>query len=262
MTELTTTKSRREATGRLLTENGPLPFVLLGAAAGGWWLTARMTHAMVEGHSSAMSMGSTSLSFVAFLGGWVAMMGAMMFPAIVPVVLIFRRAAGRGQVAPTPYFVAGYLLVWATGGVPAYVAWRALRGPISTGAPLAGQLAGAIFLVAAAYQVSPLKAACLRHCRTPMSFFLQQRRDLRRPCGAARAGVAHGLACFGCCWALMAILVALGTMQLTWMVLLAALIFVEKVLRHGAHVARFVATAFAVLGLALLLHPALVGRLT
>lgn len=145
MTELATTKSRREATGRLLADNGPLPFVLLGAAAGGWWLTARMTHAMVAGHSTTMSMGSTSLSFIAFLGGWVAMMGAMMFPAIVPVVLIFRRAAGRGQVAPTPYFIAGYLMVWSTAGVPAYVAWRALRGPLSAGAPLAGRIAGAIF---------------------------------------------------------------------------------------------------------------------
>jgi predicted metal-binding membrane protein len=115
--------------------------------------------------------------------------------------------------------------------------------------------------VAAAYQISPLKVVCLRHCRTPMSFFMRQRHNLQRPLGATLAGATHGLVCFACCWALMLILVALGTMQLTWMIILAALIYVEKVSRRGELVARWTAVAFGGLGLSLLLNPALLSRL-
>ena len=250
------------ATWRVAPDSRVVPAVLVGLAAGGWWWSARMAHQMSSGMAMGSTMGRTSLSFVAFVGGWVAMMGAMMFPAIVPVVSIFRRAAERGQVAPTPIFVTGYLLVWSAIGVPAYFIWRALDGPIGDGAPWAGRLAGVVFLAAAAYQVSPLKSVCLRHCRSPMSFFLRQRHNLRRPIGAATAGMSHGLICLGCCWALMAVLIAVGTMQLAWMVALAALIFVEKVTPIGEQVAKVAALAFAVFGVLLLLHPAALSRLT
>jgi predicted metal-binding membrane protein len=221
-----------------------------------------MAHQMFMNISPGMSMGGSSLSFLAFVGGWMAMMCAMMFPAIIPVVVLFRGAAVRGQTAPTPYFVAGYLFVWSAVGVPAYFAWRALQGPIGNDAPWAARIAGTVFLVAAAYQVSPLKLVCLRHCRTPMSFFLRQRHDLRRPLGAAFAGATHGLTCFACCWALMSVLVALGTMQLTWMIILASLIYLEKVSRNGELVARITTVAFGGLGASLLLYPALLSRLT
>jgi predicted metal-binding membrane protein len=217
---------------------------------------------MVMNDSDATSMGGSSLSFFAFVGGWVAMMCAMMFPAIVPVVLLFRGAAIRRQTAPTPYFISGYLLVWSAVGVPAYFAWRALQGPIAMDATWTARFAGAVFLVAAAYQISPLKLICLRHCRSPMSFFIRQRHDLRRPLGATFAGATHGMMCFGCCWALMAILVALGTMQLAWMIILAVVIYLEKVSANGELVTRLTVAIFAVLGVGLLLHPALLSRLT
>ena len=238
-----------EADWRVAPESRLVPGVLVGLAACGWWWSARMADEMAPGMGMGASMGRASMSLVAFVGGWVAMMGAMMFPAIVPVVLIFRRAAVRGQVAPMPVFVAGYLFVWSAIGVPAYFVWRALQSPIGDATPWAGRLAGAVFLAAAAYQVSPLKSVCLRHCRSPMSFFLRQRKNLRRPLSAATAGATHGLVCLGCCWALVAILVALGTMQLAWMVALAALIFIEKVTPIGERVAGLAAVAFSVLGL-------------
>jgi predicted metal-binding membrane protein len=262
MAWLTSTKLQLTPRVKLLANNGPAPLLLLAAAALGWWFSVRMSHQMVMNHTPSMSMGSSSLSFLAFVGGWIAMMCAMMFPAIVPAVLLFRGAAIRGQTAPTPYFVLGYLFVWSAVGVPAYFAWRALQGPIGNDAPWAARFAGTVFLAAAAYQVSPLKLVCLRHCRTPMSFFMRQRRNLKRPLGATLAGATHGLTCFGCCWALMLILVALGTMQLTWMIILAALIYVEKVSRSGELVARWSAVAFGGLGASLLLYPALLNRLT
>jgi len=251
-----------EASWRVAPDSLLLPGVLVGLAAGGWWWSARMANEMAPGMVMGSSMGRASMSFVAFVGGWVAMMGAMMFPAIVPVVNIFRRAAVRGQAAPTSVFVAGYLAVWSAVGIPAYFAWRSLQGPVGDAAPWAGRMAGAVFLIAAAYQVSPLKSVCLKHCRSPMSFFLRQRHNLRRPLGAARAGAAHGVVCLGCCWALMAILVAVGTMQLAWMVALAALIFVEKVTPIGEYVATLAAVAFSVFGVVLVIYPASLSRLT
>jgi len=242
---------------------GPLtPAILIALAALGWWWSARMAAQMSTGHSVATGMTPMSISFVAFVAGWVAMMGAMMFPAILPVVLTFRRASQQGRVAPTAVFVAGYLLVWSAVGVPSFFAWHWLRGPIAADAPWAARLAGGVFVVAAAYQLSPLKSACLRHCRTPMSFFIRQRHDLRRASGAALAGTTHGLLCLGCCWALMAILVAVGTMNIVWMVALAAMIFVEKVTPRGELIARLVSVLLVVLGLSLVIHPALLGRLT
>jgi len=202
------------------------------------------------------------MSLVAFVGAWVAMMGAMMFPAIVPVINIYRRAAGLGRAAPTPIFVAGYLFIWSAIGVPAYFAWRATQDSVSRATPWAGRLTGIVFLVAAVYQVTPLKSVCLQHCRSPMSFFLHQRRNLQRPIGAVTAGATHGLLCLGCCWALMAILVALGTMQLAWMLILAAVIFIEKVTPMGERFARLAAVAFVFLGFILVIHPASLSRLT
>jgi predicted metal-binding membrane protein len=239
-----------------------LPGSLLGLAALGWWWSDRMAHEMVPGMAMGSSMGPASLSLAAFVGAWVAMMGAMMFPAILPVVNIYHRAAGLGRAAPTPIFVAGYLFVWSAVGVPAYFAWRATQDSIDHATPWAGRVAGAVFLVAAIYQLSPLKSVCLRHCRSPMSFFLRQRSNLRRPIGAVTAGTTHGLLCLGCCWALMAILIALGTMQLAWMIILAALIFIEKVTPMGERFTRVAAAAFVVLGVILVIHPASLSRLT
>jgi predicted metal-binding membrane protein len=239
-----------------------VPTVLLGLAALGWWWSARMTHEMVSGMAMGSSMGSASISFVAFVGARVAMMAAMMFPAILPVINIYRRAAGLGRAAPTPLFVAGYLFVWSVIALPAYFAWRATQDSVSHAEPWAGRLAGIAFLAAAAYQVSPLKAVCLKHCRSPMSFFLRQRSNLRRPIGAVTAGANHGLLCLGCCWAFMAILIVLGTMQLAWMIILAALIFVEKVTPIGERFAHVAAAPFVALGVILIIHPVFLSRLT
>src|ERR1700719_1147742 len=77
---------------------GPLaPAVLITLAALGWWWSARMAGQMSSGHAMGMGMTPMSISFIAFVAGWVAMMGAMMFPAILPVVLTFRRASLQGR---------------------------------------------------------------------------------------------------------------------------------------------------------------------
>lgn len=236
-----------------------LATALLALAALGWWWSAVTAHDMGD---SMMMQGSAVMSLAAFLVAWVAMMTAMMLPAVLPVVRLYTRAAARQTVVPVPLFLAGYVAIWSAMGLPAFFIWRRLSGPLSDASPTAGRIAGVVLVAAAAYQLSPLKAACLRHCRSPLSFFMQHGKNLHRASGAVVAGARHGLYCLGCCWMLMATLVAFGTMQLAWMAVLATLILVEKVTPIGERVASVAGVAFLVLGVVLLFHPTTVGHLT
>ena len=123
-------------------------------------------------------------------------------------------------------------------------------------------MAAAALAGAALWQLTPLKSACLRHCRSPMGFFLQSSARLRDRTGAARAGGTHGLFCLGCCWALFAVLVAMGTMNLAWMAALAALVFLEKHAPRGELVAVAGGVAFAVLAGVLLVEPSIITHIT
>jgi predicted metal-binding membrane protein len=204
---------------------------------------------------------SEMLSFSGFIIAWLVMMAAMMLPAIWPVLKLYALAAAHGRVAPLPFFVVAYLAVWTLPALPAYAIWRALEMPIAAGAPWAGRLAGGVLVAAALWQLTPLKAICLRHCRSPLSFFMQYGQGAARRWGAFRMGAAHGLFCLGCCWALMAVLVALGTMNLAVMIALSALIFAEKNLPGSEHIAVGGAVVFALAGLALLFDPGLLTSL-
>ena len=236
-----------------------MPLGLLVLAAVGWWWSIRMADEM-SGMSSMGGMGAMSLG--AFLVGWAAMMAAMMFPAVLPVAKLYGQAASAGRAAPVAFFAAGYLAVWSLTGLPAYLAWRALDTPLAEGQHWAARLAGVVLLVAAAWQVTPLKSICLRHCRSPMGFFLRFGGKIRRPAGAFGMGVSHSGFCVGCCWALFAVLVAVGTMNIAWMIALTVLIVLERNAPGGERIALAGAAALAVVGVALLLDPALFPRIT
>ncbi len=252
-----------------------LPAALLVLAGVGWWWSAvsagdmsgagmSMDHSSgmpIEDHPGMPMEPQVAISFVAFIVAWVAMMTAMMFPAVVPVVRLYSRAAANGQAAPTAVFVAGYIVLWSLVGIPAYFAWRRLEEPLMQGSPAVGRVAGAVAVAAGLYQLTPLKSVCLRHCRSPLSFFMRHGKHLDRPTGAFVAGGRHGLFCVGCCWMLMAVLIAFGTMQLVWMLVFAALIFLEKAAPFGEQLARVTGTALLGLGVALLVHPEFVTRL-
>lgn len=134
--------------------------------------------------------------------------------------------------------------------------------PIASAQPWAGRLAGAVLVAAAVWQLTPLKSACLSHYRSPISFFLRFGALVTRPLGALRMGGTHGLFCLGCCWALMAVLVAVGTMNLAWMAGLALLILLEKNARSGERIAQVAAVAFAVAGVTLIIDPQTLTTLT
>lgn len=174
-----------------------------------------------------------------FLAVWTVMMAAMMLPAAGPMIFMFATAQAKRerQVAiPTWIFVAGYILVWAAAGLLVYVLVQfgselatSLDPPQrSRWAPLA---LGATLGAAGLYQFTSLKHICLSHCRSPLAFVAQYWRDGR--VGALEMGLRHGVYCFGCCWALFAVLVAAGVMSIAWMLLLTLVLFVEKLLPRG-----------------------------
>jgi len=226
------------------------------------------TDARMRGMDAGPGTDLGTLGF--FLVTWVVMMSAMMFPSISPMVLMYARMAsgqrerGKGdQAGATAFFVGGYLIAWAAAGLAGYTIYELVRslsiGAFSwdRGGPY---LAGAVLIGAAAYQLTPLKDACLRKCRNPLMFLLGSWRPRRT--GALRMGAEHGAWCVGCCWALMAALFALGVMSLGWMALIAALIAAEKLLPRQAHASAAVAVLLAVLGLGVALAPASVPGLT
>jgi predicted metal-binding membrane protein len=205
-----------------------------------------------------------------WVGAWVVMMAAMMFPSIAPMVVMYvriqrgKRAKGRDRpFGGTAVFAGSYLLVWSLAGLAAYAIVR-LGHALSPGFLAWDQAgpyaAGAVILAAALYQLSPLKDVCLSKCRSPFAFLLTAWRPGRM--GSLRMGIQHGGWCVGCCWALMAALIALGVMSVGWMVFIAALIAAEKLLPWKAVANRSIAVLLACLGLAVAFAPEHVPGLT
>src|SRR5437899_2463491 len=173
-----------------------------------------------------------------YVVSWVVMMSAMMFPSIAPMVLTFNfvqdRRHAHGAIARTvssSVFVAGYLITWLAFGLLAYALFVGVRSvsiPALSWHRGGPYLAGAILVAAAIYQLTPAKDACVSRCRSPLDFVLHNWRDGNA--GALRMGIVHGAWCVGCCWGLMASLFALGVMSVPWMIGIAALIALEKLL--------------------------------
>ena len=233
-------------------ERPRLVAALLAVAAVAWWSTAVRMAGMDQGPGT--DLGAP----VWFVGAWVVMMAAMMLPSAAPVVVLYARmAAGRG---PGPHaFAAGYLVVWGLAGMAAYTvadAGRALCGSALAWDGAGRWVAGGTLLVAAAYELTPLKDACLRRCRSPVGFLMSSWRP--GLLGATHMGARHGAWCIGCCWALMASLFALGVMSLTWMAVVAALVLVEKTVPWRRAATWATALVLLVLGVVLIAAP---GRL-
>ena len=238
--------------------------LLVALAAVAW----AVTNDQMAGMDAGPGTDPGALGF--FIGVWVAMMAAMMFPSIAPMVVMHVRIQEgrreRGQmvaIGATAFFVGGYLVAWAAAGLVGYWIYRlgkAATGDVFSWGNGGPYLAGAIVLAAAAYQLTPLKDVCLRHCRSPLMFLMSHWRPGRL--GGLRMGIVHGGWCVGCCWALMAALFALGVMSLGWMAFIAALIAVEKLLPWKALANGGIAAVLLVLGLAVAFTPASVPGLT
>jgi predicted metal-binding membrane protein len=224
---------------------------LLLAAAVAWLGTAYLANGM-DG------MSPTAMSPVFFGLAWVLMMAAMMLPSVTPVAQAWLRVVSRQETDAlrrrlrTTGLVGGYLLTWSAIGVPAYLLAAGLDHLSMEHRPAARLVGATILLAAGAYQLTPLKRACLRHCRSPVGSLLHyagitgRMRDLR-------VGVRHGAYCLGCCWGLMAVLVLLGAMNLWLMALFTGIVFAEKIWRFGGRFSYGVGIVLGLSGLATLI---------
>lgn len=226
-----------------------LPGLALAALAGaGWVYTAYRAGGM------EMEPG-----LAAFAPAWVAMMAAMMLPATLPLLLIHRtitrKNSGRWRaLAGTAALLAGYLAVWTAAGLPVYAHDLLMAGSMS---PLVAALPGLLLVAGGVYQFTALKQGCHIRCSSPLFFLMSNWRPGAR--GSLRLGARHGLDCLGCCAGLMAGLVALGMMDLVWVLTAALIIFAEKTISDGHRIAKPLGVLMVIGGAALLAAPLLGG---
>ena len=186
---------------------------------------------------------------------WAEMMVAMMVPSAAPMILLFAGVNRRCREQERPYvptgmFLLGYLTVWTLFSAFAAVAQFALHAltllsPMMTStSPVLG---GVLLVAAGAFQWTPLKRACLRHCQSPLSFLMTSWREGWM--GAWVMGLKHGAYCTGCCWLLMALLFVAGVMNMWWVAAITILVLLEKALPRGLWIGRLAGAGFAVWGL-------------
>jgi len=200
----------------------------------------------------------TGLDFLLMFLMWAIMMVGMMVPTAAPMTLIYgamaRKAAGQStHMAPVAVFVSGYIAVWSLFSVGATLAqWGLDRAALlSPGMVTTSPALGAVLLIAAGlYQLTPLKASCLEHCRSPARFIAEHWRS--GSWGAFRLGLQHGAYCLGCCWVLMVLLFVGGVMNLLWIAGLAVFVLLEKILPLGVRGGKIAGAVLAVAGLLLL----------
>jgi predicted metal-binding membrane protein len=242
---------------RLLVASSLLLVIVL---SWGWLLADAAMMQDMGGALMPMSGGPWTPGHAAIvLVMWAVMMAAMMLPSAAPMVLLYaaiaRRRSERGAAARalSAVFAFGYLAVWtvfslAATGLQFALDEAALLSPMMQTTSIA--LAGTVLIVAGVYQWTPLKRACLRHCRSPLAFVMTHWRP--GAMGALSMGWRHGSYCVGCCWLLMALLFVGGVMNLAWIAGIAAFVLVEKFVPAGHQVSRAAGVLLIAWGLATL----------
>jgi len=253
------------------TQRTPVIVLLLslGILATVAWVVTVSTGATMTSAMMASMVASGNLSmFEFFLLVWGVMMTAMMFPSAAPMIQAYVRLSSKKEnrrpwlTANSAAFLGTYAGAWVATGLVAGSGYlllgRYLNGFAASGS-FSPTAVGAVLIAAGVYQATPLKDACLRGCRTPISFLLTRWRPGLR--GAVDLGARHAAYCIGCCWMLFAVLFVVGVMAIAWMALLAALIFVEKLFVGGVgrYASLGIGGGVAALGVAVLLVPAWTG---
>jgi predicted metal-binding membrane protein len=180
-----------------------------------------------------MPAGQILLPALLYVGGWLLMSAAMMLPTALPLLAIYGRLVERrsDRALLVTLVVAGYLLVWAAFGLAAHLVDAVLHGAAAENPWLmshAGMVGAAVLAIAGAFQFTALKYQCLDKCRTPFSFVHEhwRGRSVRRE--AFALGAHHGIFCVGCCWAIMLLMFVVGTGSVGWMLMLGAVMAIEK----------------------------------
>jgi predicted metal-binding membrane protein len=236
---------------------GALSLVTLLAWA---WLLAGAGMGMPSMDASmVMPVDWTPLYALTMFAMWWIMMIAMMLPSAAPMILLFALVNSRNRMQGSPYapsavFAAGYLAAWGGFSLAAtLLQWRLDQAGWLTMAMASAShwLGGMLLIAAGLYQLSPLKHACLRHCRGPVDFVMRHWRPGHA--GALRMGLEHGAYCVGCCWVVMGLLFYGGVMNLLWIAGLAALVLAEKLLPSGVLLGNIIGAGFLAWGTWLLI---------
>ena len=222
--------------------------ILLVLTLTAWVYTIDQAQAM--GGMAVEGMGQAS-NLTLFLVSWVIMMVAMMLPAALPLILLYRvvahkRLSPNQALAGMVVLLVGYLGIWTIAGLPVY----AYSLAATSQGVIMGLVPGLLLVAGGAYQFTALKQGCHSRCSNPLFFLMQKWRPGLS--GALRLGVLHGIDCLGCCLGLMVALVGLGMMNLAWMLSAAVIIFIEKTLPWGHRVARPLGVLLVMGGLVLL----------
>ena len=237
---------------------------LIAVTVTAWFVMSRFASSMsMAGPGSTPSVAEGA----AFTAQWGVMMAAMMLPSAAPMILLYgtvsrRLTAENDRSIPAGLFAAVYLGLWLLFGVPVYgahvvVALLAMRSQsLGTALPY---VVAAVLVAGGAYQLTAAKRVCLRYCEAPLGFLMRRWRSGYAP--TLRLAVEHALYCIGCCWALMTILVVAGAMSTTWVLVIATVVFAEKVLPHGWRTARWVGVGLILLGFAVAINPRLAGAM-
>jgi predicted metal-binding membrane protein len=228
----------------------PQAAILLLAAAVAWLVTAGRAGSM------AGMTGTMGLSLPAFVGMWTLMMAAMMLPSVAPVASMYQRSVRSWRPLRLAGFTGGYLLAWAGAGIPAFLLTALVAQLVDDHPAWATAVAVTVFAACGVYQLTPLKSRCLKHCRSALSLLLHYG-SYQGALRDVRAGAHHGAWCLGCCWSLMALFVVVGVMNLTAMVVLAAVVLAEKLWVHGELLARAVGVAALALAVTVIWVPEL-----
>ena len=186
----------------------------------------------------AVPAGGVVVPLVLYAAAWIVMTAAMMLPTTLPLFNAFDRLTAQRPDHGRLLMLLGlgYMAVWGAFGLLAHVLHAGVLSVLAAAPTLAGHgwvIGAATIGLAGAFQFSSLKHRCLDKCRTPLSFVIEHWRGQAQARQAFALGVHHGLFCVGCCWALMLLMFALGTGSLGWMLLLAAVMAIEKNLRWG-----------------------------
>jgi predicted metal-binding membrane protein len=215
----------------------PLLGVLIVLAWLALWVWGQSPYARFLSHHHLGELRGSGLMLV-FIAGWIVMIVAMMLPTSLPLVASFHTLTNRRMDQGTllTLLVLGYLCVWTLFGVMIYTGDLILHQAVEHNAWLranAWALGAATVSMAGLYQFTPLKYHCLDKCRSPLSFIMGHWRGYQEKAQAFRLGAHHGLFCLGCCWSLMLLMFAVGVGNLGWMLVLAAVMGVEKNMPWG-----------------------------
>jgi len=246
---------------RILRRDRAVVLTALGAVALLAW-TYLVLGAGVPIDAAPMAMEATSWTphyASVMFAMWTLMMVAMMLPGAAPMILLFAAISGRGHpgaaaLRRTAAFGFAYVCVWAIfAAVATGLQWGLTRmmllsPALTVDSPM---VSGALFVAAGAYQLLPIKQACLRHCRAPTEFLARHWRA--GTTGALRMGLRHGLLCVGCCWMLMGLLFVGGAMNLLWIAALAVIVFIEKEIPRGKLAGRVLAAGLVAWGATVLI---------